>query len=78
MRSRLTIEFLGTWETMYNPNFNVDEFNNFRMEAGLPSFVLSPKNWVEKTNAVKKEINELVEIGRELSKFIAQINETEL
>lgn len=52
MRSRVTIEFLGTWETMYNSEFNVNEFNNFRMEAGLPSFVLSPKSWVEKTNAI--------------------------
>lgn len=52
IRTRTTIEFLGTWETMYNPKFKVAEFNNFKMEAGLPTFVLSPKQWVEKTGAV--------------------------
>lgn len=52
IRTRTTIEFLGTWETMYNPNFNVAEFDHFKMEAGLPTFVLSPKQWAEKTGAV--------------------------
>ena len=52
IRSRTTIEFLGTWETMYNPNFKVAEFDRFKMEAGLPTFVLSPKQWAEKTGAV--------------------------
>ncbi len=52
IRTRTTIEFLGTWETMYNPNFKVAEFDHFKMEAGLPTFVLSPKQWAEKTGAV--------------------------
>ncbi len=52
IRTRTTIEFLGTWETMYNPNFKVAEFDHFKMEAGLPTFVLSPKQWAEKTDAV--------------------------
>lgn len=52
IRTRTTIEFLGTWEIMYNPNFNVVEFDHFKSEAGLPTFVLSPKQWVEKTNAI--------------------------
>ncbi len=52
MRTRTTIEFLGTWETIYNPNFKVDEFDHFKMEAGLPTFVLSPKQWAEKTGAI--------------------------
>jgi hypothetical protein len=52
IRTRTTIEFLGTWETMYNPDFNVAEFDHFKMEAGLPTFVLSPKQWAEKTGAV--------------------------
>lgn len=52
IRTRTTIEFLGTWETLYNPNFNVVEFDHFKMEAGLPTFVLSAKQWVEKTNAI--------------------------
>ncbi len=52
IRTRTTIEFLGTWETMYNPNFRVNEFDHFKMEAGLPTFVLSPKQWAEKTGAI--------------------------
>ena len=52
IRTRTTIEFLGTWETMYNPGFNVAEFDHFKMEAGLPTFVMSPKQWAEKTGAV--------------------------
>ncbi len=52
IRTRTTIEFLGTWETIYNPNFKVEEFDHFKMEAGLPTFILSPKQWAEKTNAI--------------------------
>ncbi|NOY60143.1 MAG: KilA-N domain-containing protein [Calditrichaeota bacterium] len=52
IRSRTTLEFLGTWEQMNNPNFKVVEFDHFKMQAGLPSFVLSPGQWVAKTNAI--------------------------
>jgi hypothetical protein len=52
IRTRTTIEFLGTWETIYNPNFKVVEFDHFKKEAGLPTFVLSPKQWAEKTGAI--------------------------
>ena len=52
IRTRATLEFLGTWERIYNPNFKVVEFDHFKMQAGLPSFVLSPTQWVEKTNAI--------------------------
>lgn len=52
IRNRATLEFLGTWEQMYNPNFKVVEFDHFKMQAGLPSFVLSPGTWAEKTNAI--------------------------
>ena len=41
IRTRYTIEFLGTWEMIHNPNFKVVEFDHFRMQAGLPSFVMS-------------------------------------
>jgi len=51
MRNRNTIEFLGIWETLYNPNFNPLEFEGFRKEAGLNAFTLSPTRWVEATNA---------------------------
>lgn len=52
IRTRTTLEFLGTWEEMYNPHFKVVEFDHFKMQAGLPSFVLSPGQWIEKTNAI--------------------------
>ncbi len=52
IRTRTTLEFLGTWEKIYNPNFKVVEFDHFKSEAGLPSFVLSPSQWVEKTHAI--------------------------
>ncbi|MBD5325150.1 MAG: KilA-N domain-containing protein [Muribaculaceae bacterium] len=52
IRNRYTIEFLGTWEIIHNPNFKVVEFDHFRMSAGLPSFVLSASEWIDKTNAI--------------------------
>lgn len=52
LRNRSTIELLGFWEQIYNPNFKPVEFDGFRKEAGLNSFVLTPKRWIEKTNAV--------------------------
>ena len=52
IRSRYTIEFLGTWEVIHNPNFKVVEFDHVRKSAGLPSFVLSASEWIERTNAI--------------------------
>lgn len=52
MRNRNTIEFLGIWETLYNPNFKPLEFEGFRKEAGLNAFTLSPLKWVTATNAI--------------------------
>jgi hypothetical protein len=52
IRTRYTLEFLGTWEQIHNPNFKVVEFDHFKTQAGLPSFVLSVSEWVEKTNAI--------------------------
>lgn len=52
IRNRYTIEFLGTWEMIHNPNFKVVEFDHFKTQAGLPSFVLSASEWVEKTDAI--------------------------
>jgi hypothetical protein len=52
LRTRTTLEFLGTWEQLYNPDFKVVEFDHFKMQAGLPSFVISVSEWVEKTNAI--------------------------
>jgi hypothetical protein len=52
LRTRYTLEFLGTWEQLNNENFKVVEFDHFKMQAGLPSFVLSVSEWIEKTNAI--------------------------
>jgi len=52
LRNRNTIELLGFWEIMYNPNFKPLEFEGFRKQAGLNSFVLTPKKWIESTNAI--------------------------
>ena len=52
MRSRSTIEYLGVWEQLNNPNFKSIEFDAFRNQAGLNSFILTPKQWIEKTNAI--------------------------
>ena len=52
MRNRNTIEYLGTWESLYNPQFNSLEFEGFRREAGLNAFTLSPQKWVNVTRAI--------------------------
>jgi len=52
MRNRNTIEFLGIWESLYNPNFKPLEFEGFKKQAGLNAFTLSPQKWVTKTNAI--------------------------
>lgn len=52
LRNRNTIEFLGVWEKMHNPSFNPIEFDGIRNQAGLNSFVLTPKKWIESTNAI--------------------------
>ena len=51
LRNKNTIEFLGIWEEMYNPQFNSPEFEGIKNEAGLNRFVLSVKQWTEKTNS---------------------------
>jgi len=52
LRNRNTVELLGFWETIYNTNFKPLEFEGFRKQAGLNSFVLTPKKWIESTNAI--------------------------
>ena len=51
LRVRDTIEFLGLWETIHNPNFKGVEFDSFRKEAGTNAFTLSPQRWIKNTNA---------------------------
>jgi len=52
LRNRNTVEFLGVWETVNNPNFNCGEFATIRSHAGLNSYKISVKEWVDKTNAI--------------------------
>lgn len=52
LRTRYTIEFMGFWEQMHNPDFNVTEFGNIKNQSGSNSFVLTVKQWVKKTNAI--------------------------
>lgn len=52
LRNRNTVEFLGVWETVHNPAFNSGEFAIIKSQAGLNSYKLSVKEWVEKTNAI--------------------------
>ncbi len=52
LRNRNTVEFLGIWETVHNPDFNSGEFAIIKSQAGLNSYKLSVKEWVDKTNAI--------------------------
>lgn len=52
MRNRNIIEFLGIWEQLNNLNFKPIEFDGFKKEAGLNRFTLTPKQWINSTNAI--------------------------
>lgn len=52
LRNRNTIELLGFWEEMHNPHFKPVEFDGFRKQAGLNSFTMTSKKWIEATNAI--------------------------
>src|SRR5215469_149072 len=52
LRNRNTVEFLGLWESIYNPNFNYGEFAIIKSQAGLNNYKISVKEWAEKTNAI--------------------------
>ncbi len=52
MRSRETLEFLGIWESLHNPDFKPLEFEGFRQQAGLNAFTMSPTKWIEGVNAI--------------------------
>ena len=52
LRNRNTVEYLGIWESVYNPSFNYGEFAIIKSQAGLNSYKISVKEWVEKTNAI--------------------------
>jgi hypothetical protein len=52
LRNRNTVEFLGIWEKLHNPDFNSVEFDGIKIQTGLNSFILTPKQWIEKTGAI--------------------------
>ena len=52
MRNRNTVEFIGLWETIHNPNFKGVEFDTFKKDAGLNTFNLTPQKWAEATDAI--------------------------
>ena len=52
LRNRNTIELLGFWEQMHNTGFKPVEFDGFKKQAGLNSFTMTPKKWIESTNAI--------------------------
>ncbi len=56
LRNRNTIEFLSIWEQLNNANFNVIEFDDIKKRAGLNSFTLTAKEWIEKTGAIKQNL----------------------
>ena len=51
MRNRNTIEYLGVWESLYNPLFKPTEFEGFKKDAGLNAFTMSPQKWINATGA---------------------------
>ena len=52
LRNRITLEYLGTWEQIYNSEFKVVEFDHFKQEADLHTFTISVSDWIDKTNAI--------------------------
>ena len=52
LSTRYTVEFMGAWERLHNPDFNVTEFSNIKNESGSNGYVLTSKQWIKKTNAI--------------------------
>ena len=78
LRNKNTIEFLGIWESMYNPGFNSPEFEGIKNAAGLNRFILSVKQWVERTHSLGMTAKQWREANPELKGNIrdyATINE---
>ena len=73
MSLKSTIEYLGEWEMLYNPNFNYTEFGIIRNMAGSNSFVLSVKQWIEKTN--QERLIELNKIAIQQMKVLEGVEE---
>ncbi len=52
LKTRYTVDFMGSWEKMHNPSFNLVEFDQVRNQAGVNSYILSPEKWIRSTNAI--------------------------
>lgn len=76
LRNRNTVEFLGIWESIYNPAFNCGEFATIKSQAGLNSYKISVKEWVEKTGAIglKDEESNRLQLGWNLQRTLSKIN----
>lgn len=70
LRNRRTLEFLATWEEIYNPNFKVFESEHFKKQAGLLTFTPSVSEWVEQTNAIGIFVKRVVMVGHMLIKTL--------
>ena len=86
MRNRSTVEFLGLWERIHNPNFNYFEFEVIDREAGRNAFVLTPKRWIENVNALfigknlpqSERIGELNQLARMQMSAILETSSTKI
>ena len=72
MRNRMTLEYLGLWEELYNPDFKPLGFEGFRKEVGLNHFTMSPSKWIDGVNGLKAKEQEL--IGWSAKRELAKIN----
>ena len=76
LSTRYAIEFLGIWETINNPDFNVTEFSNIRIDSGSNGYILSSKQWIERTNAIKQNLIPAVLTKQQMS--IVYANEADV
>ena len=76
LSTRYAIEFLGIWETINNPDFNVTEFSNIRIDSGSNGYVLSSKQWIERTDAIKQNLISAVLTKQQMS--IVYANEADV
>ena len=76
LSTRYAVEFLGVWEQVNNPDFNVTEFSNIRFNADSNGYVLSAKQWIERTNAIKQNLIPAVLTKQQMS--IVYANEADV
>jgi hypothetical protein len=72
LRNRNTIEFLGIWEQLNNPDFNPIEFDGIKKQAGLNSFILTAKRWIESTAPIAPGVSYPLFVARRYNSFQVQ------